>query len=188
MKIYFTASITGRKYYLENYKEIIRILKKLGHTVLSEHAISGPEKFNLLSKKERIQFQEKLNNLISSCYLFIAEISFPSISVSYEISLSLKENKPTLILYSDKTKGEDLPGILEGIESERVFISQYRLEELQDLLCDSINFLGQQVDQRFTFFITPKISHYLDEITRRRKIPRAVYLRRLIEEEMDKNK
>lgn len=186
MKVYFTASITGKKYYLENYKEIIKSLKRLGHTVLSEHVISGPEKFNLLSKKERMKFHEKLNNLISRCDLFIAEVSFPSLSVAYEISLALKKDKPTLILYLETNEEQELPGILEGMESERLLISQYRPAELPDLLGYSVNFLKQKVDQRFTFFITPKISHYLDEITKRRKTPRSVYLRRLIEKDMEK--
>ncbi|MBL7150908.1 ribbon-helix-helix domain-containing protein [Candidatus Microgenomates bacterium] len=184
MKIYFTASITGKKYYLKNYERIIKILKDSAHKVLSEHAISGPNHFDSESKKARVRFHQRLKDLIASCDVFIAEVSFPSISVAYEISLALKKNKPSLILYSHQNKEQDLPGILGEIEGDKLLIFKYKLPELPDLLRQSLAFLKEKTDQRFTFFITPKIARYLDEISRKKKIPRAVYIRRLIENDM----
>ena len=40
---------------------------------------------------------------------------------------------------------------------------------------------------RFTFFITREIAAYLDKVTVRKKVPKAVYLRKLVEEDMKKN-
>lgn len=185
MKIYFTASNTGKENYLKNYQKIIKTLKKLGHQVLSEHALGNPQK-NPNCQKAKQKFHQKLKSFISDCDLFIAEVSSPSIAVAYEISLSLKKNKPTLILYSERNTEQDLPGILGEKESDKVMISQYKLGELAGFLEQAIEYLKQKMDQRFTFFITPKIARWLDKIANLEKIPRAVYIRRLIEEDMKK--
>jgi hypothetical protein len=46
----------------------------------------------------------------------------------------------------------------------------------------------ENIDTRFNFFISPKIGNFLDWIAKKKKLPRAVYLRKLIEDDMDKNK
>src|SRR5437868_4502190 len=102
MIVYFTASLAAKDQYLPNYQAIIEFLKSKGHTVISDHITGASETLVRLSTRtERLQFHSQLEKWISSCDFMIAETSFPSISVGYEISLALRLGKPILVLYSE---------------------------------------------------------------------------------------
>ena len=62
------------------------------------------------------------------------------------------------------------------------------IKELKDVLKYAVEEAKNQLDVRFNFFVTPEILSYLDWITQRRRIPRAVYLRKMIEDDMKKNR
>ena len=63
---------------------------------------------------------------------------------------------------------------------------KYTADTLEDIIKDFLNYVQGANDMRFTFFITSEIASYLDKISRNKKIPKSVYLRRLIEKEMQK--
>jgi len=64
---------------------------------------------------------------------------------------------------------------------------EYTLPELKRTLDYGLEEALNQVDVRFNFFISPQIGRYLDWVSQKKRIPRAVYLRKLIEEEMNSN-
>ena len=113
----------------------------------------------------------------------IAETSFPSISVGYEISLALRVGKPVLVLYSEG----DPPSLLAHHKDEKLVCEKYTHDTYRDTIDEFIDYIEGKSDLRFTFFITPEIVHYLDEVTKKDKIPKSVYLRKLIEQDMQKN-
>lgn len=181
MSVYFTASIVGKKQYLKNYLAILDALRKRNLKVISDHIIKSTEEEIRLEKKEdRLTFQGKLEKWIGNCKFMVVESSFPSISVGYEISLALQFNKPVLILYADG----DPPSLLVHHEDDKIVCEKYSLSTLDDIVEDFVNYADEQVDTRFTFFVTPEISVFLDKIARREKLPKAVYLRRLIKKDM----
>lgn len=112
----------------------------------------------------------------------IAETSFPSISVGYEISLALSRGKPVLILYSSG----NAPTLLAHHRDEKLICEKYTDDTLEDIIKDFLNYVQGANDMRFTFFITSEIASYLEKISRDKKIPKSVYLRRLIEKEMNR--
>jgi 2'-deoxynucleoside 5'-phosphate N-hydrolase len=185
MKIYFVASITGKKYYLDNYKKIIKELENLGHTVISDHII-GAETEQLLneSSNERSAHYKKVKKWLSSVDIVIAEVSYPSVSVGYELAHALEKGKPVLALHVP----EKVPVALLGEPSDKLTMESYLKEELKKDLNILVKLTADQMDVRFNFFVSPKIVNYLDWIAKKKKMPRAVYLRRLIEKEMEKNK
>ncbi len=181
MTVYFTASIVGKKHYLRHYLRIISCLKSEGYDVISDHIINATEQEIRLEKKEdRLKFHTKLEKWISNCNFMVVEASFPSISVGYEISLALQLNKPVLILYSEG----DPPSLLVHHEDDHIMCEKYTLLTLHSILKDFIRFAEDSTDSRFTFFITPEIAGFLEKITKKEKIPKAVYLRRLIKKDM----
>lgn len=185
MTVYFTASIVGKDNYLQNYLRIIDILKSQNHKVIAEHIINTTEKqIRLKSRDERLKFHEQLEDWINSCNFMIAETSFPSISVGYEISLALQRGKPVLILYSEG----DPPSLFAYHEEEKLVCERYTMENLHGIMNDFINYTEGKNDTRFSFFITSKIAAYLDEVSRKEKLPKSVYLRKLIEKDMKDNK
>lgn len=183
MNVYFTASIVGKKYYLKNYEKIIHILKGKNCRVTADHIINMSEpQIRLKSREERLKFHKQLEKWINSCDFMIAETSFPSISVGYEISLALQRNKPVLILYSTG----DPPSLFGQYEDDKLLCEMYTQDTLPEIIADFINYALEKNDTRFTFFITPEISSFLEKKSKKDKLPKSVYLRKLIKDDMKK--
>jgi hypothetical protein len=183
MIIYFSASLAAKELYLENYKRIIAFLESQGHTVIAEHILNSTEsKIRMSTRTERLEFHHQLEKWLKSCDFMIAETSFPSISVGYEISLALRLAKPVLVLYSEG----DPPSLLAHHQNDRLYCERYDQENLGKTIIDFIDYIQGKNDTRFTFFITPQQAAYLDEISRVEKLPKSVYLRQLIEKDMER--
>lgn len=181
MLAYFTASIVGKKKHLHHYRQIINCLADRKHAVISDHIIKTTEQqIRLEKKEERLRFLKQLENWIGSADFMVVEASFPSISVGYEISLALQLHKPVLILYSEG----DPPSLLVHHTDEKVICEKYTASTLDAIIDDFINYAQGATDSRFTFFITPQIVTYLEKISRKSRLPKSVYLRRLIEKDM----
>lgn len=182
MNIYFTASIAGKKNYLSNYLKIVDILKSQGHKVTSDHIIKSNEfQINNQSKEDREKFHKILKKWIMEADCAVVETSFPSISVGFEISLALSFGKSVLLLYT-----EESPTLLSSYESEKLICAQYKIVDLKDILADFINYVHGKSEHRFTFFISSQIANFLEEVSRKKKVPKSVYLRSLIEKEANK--
>jgi hypothetical protein len=183
MKIYFTASIVGKKHYLLNYKKIVSILKTKGHNIVSDHIIytSEPE-IRLESKEARLRFQAQLEKWINTADCVVVEATFPSISVGYEISMAIHKNKPVLILYSEGNP----PSLIAQHKDEKLICEKYSENSLKDIIEDFLRYVEDSDGIRFTFFITSDLALYLDKVTRKNKIPKAVYIRKLLQEDKAK--
>ena len=178
MTIYFTASLVGKKDFQRNYLAIISYLQSKGHTVQANHILNTTEsEVGLQTREARLAFHKKLEGWIQSCDCMVAETSFPSISVGYEISLALQYKKPVLILYSIG----DPPSLFAHHDDEKIVCEKYSVTNVGEIIDNFVNFAGGSADSRFTFFVTPKIVGYLEKIAQTKKIPKSVYLRELIE-------
>jgi hypothetical protein len=179
MKVYFTASITGKVQYLPNYLTIVKYLESKGHTVQAHHILDTSEsEMRLKTKENRLHFHKQLTTWIQDADFMVVEASFPSISVGYEISLALQNRKPVLILYSEG----DAPNLFASFNDEKLICEKYSLSTIKGVIDDFISYASGTADTRFTFFITPKIAAFLDKISVDEKIPKSVYLRKLIED------
>ncbi len=185
MKIYFSAAILYKKNKEDTYRKIISILKKNNYQVLS-YGVLDKEIDVILKQtdKQRIEFYNSVIKWINECDLMITEASFPStIHIGHEISLAIEKNKPVIALHE---KGKE-PFFLKGINTDKLFLVEYDLDNLEREIKQGIDYAKDQMDTRFNFFISPKIGNYLDWIAKKKKTPRAVYLRKLIEENMEEN-
>ncbi len=185
MKIFFSASIhvgVDKKI----YERIVKVLEDLGHKVIYDHVlVSTKDKIDALTTKERMDYHRKMSKTIAGCDMVVCEASFPStISIGHEITLALDKGKPVVTLYQ---KGKE-PGVLQGIKSDRFIMIEYSENDLKDSIEYGVDEASEKIDVRFNFFISPKINRFLDVIAKDKRIPRAVYLRRLIEKDMKKNK
>jgi hypothetical protein len=184
MLIYFTASIVGKKHYLSHYEKILKILSEKGITHLSDHIMKTSSQ-DLLTESEakQLDFHKKLDDWISQADAVVAETSYPSISVGYEIALALSKGKPVLVLYSS----DHLPSLLLHTNSEKLVCEKYTSSDLAERMNDFLEYIKGSIKPRLTFFISQKIDHYLENITKEQKIPKSVFIRQLIEREMKKS-
>lgn len=184
MLAYFTASIAGKKYHVTKYQAIVTALEARGIEVIAEHILSITEhQLKLKTKPERLKFHRQLENWINSADFMVAETSFPSISVGYEIFLALNRGKPVLVLYSEG----DPPALFAYHESEKIVCERYTLATLDSILADFLLYVKGGTDTRFTFFISSKMTSYLDQVSQAKRIPKAADIRSLIKADMDKS-
>lgn len=186
MKIYFTAAISGVS--LEDkqrYLKIIGILESNGLPVLAEH-IRGKWEKEMESidveSEEFVALSQQIVKAKMQADVVVCEVSHPSFRVGQEITYSLSQGKPVIALY---LKGIPKPRILRGIHTDRIFLVEYTVATLSDILMDYIDYAKQTADTRFNFFVSPKQQHYLEWVSNHRKVARAVFLRQLIEKSMD---
>lgn len=190
MKAYFVASVALSEKFGQGFKEIAKILIGVPDLSLINHPIlsKGLEDIKKETDEEKRVFYKKVLRWIKTCDVVIAEVSFPSsINIGHEITLAMEFEKPVLALY---IKGNS-PIFLEGYSSEKFILAEYDPSDphaLEKTVKLSIKKLMQAVDIRFNFFVSPKISTYLDWVSKEKRVPRSVYLRRLIEEDMNRDK
>jgi hypothetical protein len=185
MKIYFIASMFQKDEFGKNYQTIVDTLEKLGHTVIHEHIT----KLNLKDVKARTPeevraFYHQVNKWMNEVDVVVVEASYPStLNVGHEVTLALEKGRPTIVFYS---KGRDTL-FLKGLQSDKLIQVEYEEDELAETVKTAIDYAKDQADTRFNFFISPKHVAYLDWIAKNKRLPRSVYLRRLIEKDMANN-
>jgi nucleoside 2-deoxyribosyltransferase len=100
MKIFFAGSIRGGRSMLPAYIQIVDILKKQGHTVVSEHVAS----VDLEKTEAKITDEEIFNNdigYVNKCECLVADVTIPSIGTGYEICYAVSKGKKVLCIYRD---------------------------------------------------------------------------------------
>lgn len=186
MKIYFTSAVSNVKSDVRGkYDEIISILENLGHSVIASH-LPGKDA-DVISKQtdaEALAVQRKMSKWKKQADLVVVEATTPSFGVGQEIAEALTDNRQVVVLYQKGAK----PHILINQGQDSLYLVEYTDQNLKKVLTDYLDYARANSDTRFNFFISPQIGTFLDWISRKKKLPRAVYLRRLIEDDMKLNK
>jgi len=183
MKIYFVSSISGKQKYLANYERIVEVLRKQGHQVTESTLQPSFDYVYSLKEDQKVTHYNNVLRWIKSSDVVVTEASTSSLGVGYEISLSLEKGKSVIALYFEG----HAPHFLEGLESEKLTLVKYSIDNLDEILKEAIDFVSDQTDSRFNFFISPRHVSYLDMISKKRRIPKSVYLRELIEADKVQN-
>lgn len=186
MTIYFTASILQKDALGKYYSQIVEILESMGHKVIHEHVTQKSLK-NLddLSEEQNGKYFQQVQKWISESDVIVAEVSFPStLNIGHQVAMALEKGKSVICLYHQ----DRISRFFEAIKSDKLIYEEYTGSSLDHILKQSIDLALDTSDVRFNFIISPSLLEYLDWIAKNKKLPRSVYLRRLIEEDMAKNK
>jgi nucleoside 2-deoxyribosyltransferase len=129
MKIFFAGSIRGGRSMLPVYIQIVDILKKQGHTVVSEHVAS----VDLEKIEAKITDEKIFNNdigYVNECECLVADVTIPSIGTGYEICYAVSKGKQVLCIYR-----EDANASAMVIGNDRIVSMPYKnMEELENTL------------------------------------------------------
>ena len=185
MRVYFTASIYHRKELLDDYKDIVSSLKKLGITkVFSEDILDIPL-YDALnnSEIEREKWLTTWRKYIRDCDFAVAEISYPStLNIGFEINNILERGKPVIGLYKE---GKD-PIFTSELHSRRLIKTSYTKENLKDVLAWAIEEAKEIINKRFTFIVPPEIGDFLEDSYKSHGITASDLIRDLVKKEMVK--
>lgn len=184
MKIYFLGTFSKLDEYEDNYRQIVEVLESKGHKVLSDHILMDKAKIKELDKSDQRAYFRKMQSRIKSADVMVAEVSFPTASIGYEIAYALENEKPVLVL-RQMDNSQKLGAIFEGNTSEKFIVREYSLDNLEQIITKNIGIMKEMLDVRYNFFITREIVHYLNHVAKTKRIPRSVYIRNLIEHEID---
>lgn len=169
----------------KNYEKICKALKALGHEVVSDSIMHvDTDQLRRETNQEAVSYYKKMVRQISIADIVVLEVSRHSTGIGHQASLALSAGKPLIALHLEGRS----PYIFKGIQDERLVLVSYDLQNVKDVLADSIDYAQGLMDVRFNFFISPRIQHYLDWVAKYKRTPRAVYLRELLERDMKENK
>lgn len=128
-------------------------------------------------------YQESVK-CVKKAELVVMEVSGHSMSAGYLISQALDMNKPVVALY----KGEHKPIFIGGIINPKLFLVNYDEKNIEEVIKLTFKKISKLIDVRFNFFVSPKILTYLDWVANKKKLPKSVFLRNLINKEIKKDK
>lgn len=188
MKVYLAVSESQRKEFDLYYKRIKKVIETNGYTIYTGISFQKRKDFDYKEEFKNQEIREKWYKesikRIFMADIMVVEISYPSTAnVGHKLSLGLEKGKPVIALYKEDRD----PVFLEGLKNERLFLVPYNDFNLEKVLKQALKDAAEMMDVRFNFFIPPSIGTYLDWVSKHKKEPRAVYLRKLIEEDMKKS-
>lgn len=188
MKFILLSSIRGKNDSVNDAnKKIIETLEAQGHKIYHEHITKMSQvQMDSLGPDQELKFHKNVLDTLKKSDIVIVECSYQSLSLGYLISYALELNKPILLFYHESAQKPNLFPTLNF--SDLILVSKYKdVRELSDLIKEYVEYASDKIDVRFNFFISPSIGTYLDWVSKNKKIPRSVYLRNLIEKEMNNN-
>lgn len=187
MKVYFSASRFYRDKFREVYKLIADQLQDQGYEVFDRANVDPAIEPKKVSEKEKIQLHKDFVKALDLSDFSIFEASYPStIHIGHEITIAIQKGKPVVVLYG--CEGDKEPLMFKGLGGEKVIWVEYDLSNLKPRLQKAIEKAKKMQDVRFNFFVSPKHLEYLDWVAKKKMIPRAVFLRDLIEKEIKKDR
>lgn len=183
MKVAFVASHTQKEELLPFYQRIYDYLLSKQYEVMAGTLFTNKVSKEYDQKTRHEWYRESMEE-VRKADVVVVEISYPSTAnVGHELTCALDLGKPVIALYHE---GRD-PIFLSGRTDDKLLLFPYTEKDLEEVLADGIEYATNVQDVRFNFFIPPKIGSYLDWVSKNKRIPRAVYLRKLIEEDMRAN-
>ena len=185
MKVVFIASQAQSVELAGYYKQINDALESKGMTVFSGHLFTNENDSDLVDKKQiEAWYKEVIQHVRAADTIFV-EISYPStVNVGHILTYALDTGKPVVALYRSGRE----PFFLRGRVDDKLVLLEYSDKDINEVVSNALEYVSSAQDVRFNFFISPQIGRYLDWVAQKKRVPRAVFLRKLIENEMQNDK
>lgn len=181
MKVFFTGSPRALKTLRAEHQAVYNAIEKNGGVNLSKLVVAAdPDAFYERNHDDVIKHYDDTMSALKKADIVIAEVSTHSMSMGYLINQALDQNKFVVALYLPDHK----PFFFSGIENEKLQILEYTVETADKVIREAFEKANDMVDTRFNFYISPEIGRYLDWVSKTKKLPRAVFLRSLLEKAM----
>lgn len=186
MTVFFVSTPSSDTFETGVTQKIIEALTNSGHNVSTEVQIDSAHDAFLIDGQKAVFSSDKITSKIKRADAFFAKLSHPSAEIGYLISIALQLGKPVILFVPDNT-GNGFFKVLEE-ENDKLQVITYRENEpINKEVAMAIEYVHSSQDTRFNFFVSPDISTYLNWISKNRRIPRSVYLRELIDNDMKRS-
>jgi len=179
-RIFFAASSDVSREKKERYKKIISILENQGFAV--SQVLFRKKEFDLPSGKiDYAHIYDSVIQEINRSDIFIADISYPSGGVGYQVYHAFYQKKPIIVLYMESRKSNPSM-VIRGIKSKKFFTLKYNgIEDLRKNLIPLLRRSKKQLKVRFHLVIDNKDSSFIETAANNLGISKTEYLKKLIE-------
>lgn len=183
MKIYFACSSGEMDKHLKDYNRIREIVFSQGHSIAADWIENSfnkklPKK---LSEYEKKSIKEEGIEAINNCDFIIADVSFSSSSVGYQIGYALSKKIPVLCIYSERFGGKKAPQVITAIKSPLLIIKSYTPDSITQVIKHFSTHIPKTKLVKFNFIVTPEISKYLEWGAKSNNVSKSDYLRGKLE-------
>ena len=182
MKVHYITSRPALEQHINTLRKTVKVIQDAGHTLAyawieEAHSRTNDEKADW----EKI-YKDNLET-ITKADVVIAEASYDSFGVGYQVAFAVHHKKPVLLLrHEDADENIFAAGVVEGW----VVNKKYNDETLSSIINDFLDDNDiQNKDMRFNFFIDRKIYNYLRWASYKTGKTKAAVLRELVEKEID---
>ncbi|MBA3724556.1 MAG: hypothetical protein H0W89_06775 [Candidatus Levybacteria bacterium] len=179
MKIAFLAPIESNIQYRQQYMAIIDYLIKTGHSVT--HALSVTSAtLSAWSEEKRVEYFNSFYTKIGQSDMVIAECSFPSVHVGYEISCAIQQGREVIML---KVKNS-LPDIMTSDMlnlNKNIYIYEYANDTLFATIKEALECNPIQKFKKYNVLFPIEMITKLNLISKQKNLPKSVYIRQLLE-------
>ena len=188
MKVYFNASLAGKKNYGKAFEIIIKTIKSLGHKTEADHVMA--RNYSQVNKQTREEHEydfKKAREQIQESDVMIVEATYPSIGVGHTMTLALEMYKSVLVLYQTTPHG-----LLIGNPNRLLIVKRYNPKESQGLKNIVKRFLKnseeRSLKKRFNLIINKGQNDYLQWAAKKQVISKSNLIRQLIDKNLHENK
>lgn len=116
----------------------------------------------------------------------VYEISYPSFGVGQLAQEAIREGKPVILLYYKGNPPHFFTGTAEV--EKRVQLLEYDENNIENVLIDSLEIAEELLTTRFTMLMPANLNKYLTGIKKRFGLSRSEYIRKLLQQDMSKQK
>lgn len=183
MKIFFTGSPRALriKDYKNDLNKIFQSLEKYGKNLSRLVVDANPDEFYKLDYDGVTKHYQITIDHLKNADIVVAEVSMQSMSMGYLVNMALNLSKPTLCLYRNDTP----PFFLSGISDLNLIISEYDVDNIDEVVGDAFDYFSGTKDRRFNLMIPPVMHSFLTEEASRRQTTKAGIIRSCIKKMME---
>lgn len=134
---------------------------------------------------QQLSIAEKLKKIIDADVV-VCEMSLPSVEVGVSMGLAYQLHKPLLVCNRTESSPTNLI-TTNSMVSESMIAITYSEKTAYKELRWSFDYLASLIESRFNFRLPQRLRGYLLWAAKNYQLPQAVYLRRLIERDLNKN-
>ncbi len=135
-KIYFAAAMRGDRSNLADNRKVVKGLKERGYEILTEWVVDNILDIEKGATPEEV-FERDVEKL-DECDVLVADVSYPSLGVGFEIAYTLLKGKP-VIAFCREDRLEKTSALIRGIKWSNFKLIVYRdVRELLEVLGNEI--------------------------------------------------
>lgn len=185
MIVHFIATITSLEENIESFRLISKTLKEKGHVLARDWMEEAHENIQAgvsIGEEKWQSFIEEDFGAIAKSDVIIADITFDSTAIGYQVAMAVQQKKPTLLILRDD---KNVPQFTWNIPSGFLSKISYNKDDIVEKITPFLenNDISTK-DMRFNFFIDRPIYNYLRWAALKTGKTKAEVLRELVQREI----